>query len=553
MSPSKPKEGQRIAKLLARAGIASRREIERMIVEGRVALDGVTLDTPATILTSLSGVTVDGEPVAPAEAARLFRYHKPTGLLTAANDPAGRLTIYDRLPEGLPRLMPVGRLDLNTEGLLLLTTDGELKRQLELPATGVERSYRARAYGPITQDQLEELIEGIEIEGIRYGSIDANLERRTGTNTWIQMRLKEGKNREVRRVLEHFELKVSRLIRTSYGPFELGDLAPGAVEEIPQHELVAFRKALKTPGGLPQPKDEPRTAATAPPPRAAPSVSRRGAGRNISSAAPRDDGPRVYVRSSGRRDGAIATPSFAAAARSEPARPARPLRRDGPVRSDAPRGDTPRPARAPDKRAEPGRPEFNRERPPRRDDRDASPHPPRPDRAAPRSDARPERPRPGFRAEGGPERRSRTDRPAPYADDRPERPRREGPGHFGAKRNEAARPDRGPRPDRNAPRDARPERPTRPSGFNPNRETGRPERPGQNRGPRIETGRPDRAPQRRDAPPKVSGAAPWVDAPDRPKPAPGTPRGPRPPRPTQQRTRTGAPGVTPPKPPRGRK
>ncbi|HEX8447909.1 MAG TPA: pseudouridine synthase, partial [Sphingomonas sp.] len=176
---------------------------------------------------------------------RLFRYHKPAGLLTAERDPKGRPTIYDKLPTDLPRLVPVGRLDLNTEGLLLLTTDGGLKRQLELPATGVERTYRARVFGDISQAQLEELIHGIEIEGIRYGAIDANLERRTGRNGWVEMRLREGKNREVRRVLEHLGVQVSRLIRTSYGPFPLADLPPGYVDEIPQHELVAFRKTLK--------------------------------------------------------------------------------------------------------------------------------------------------------------------------------------------------------------------------------------------------------------------------------------------------------------------
>ncbi|ATE63498.1 pseudouridine synthase [Rhizorhabdus dicambivorans] len=239
------KEPQRIAKLLARAGIASRREIERMIVEGRVAIDGNAIDTPATLLTSLKGVTVDGKPVAAPEATRLFLFHKPKGLLTTERDPKGRPTIYDRLPAGLPRVMPIGRLDLNTEGLLLLTTDGEFKRQLELPATGVERVYRARAYGNVTQDQLESLIEGVEIDGVRYGSIDANMERRTGANVWIEMKLREGKNREVRRVLEYLGLEVSRLIRIAYGPFELGDLQPGEVGEILQHQLVAFRKTLK--------------------------------------------------------------------------------------------------------------------------------------------------------------------------------------------------------------------------------------------------------------------------------------------------------------------
>jgi 23S rRNA pseudouridine2605 synthase len=238
-------EPQRIAKLLARAGVASRREIERMIEARRIAIDGVAIETPATIITSLSGVTVDGQPVAAPTPARLFRYHKPAGLLTAERDPKQRPTIYDKLPPDLPRVVPVGRLDLNTEGLLLLTTDGGLKRQLELPSTGVERTYRARAYGQVSQEQLEDLIEGVEIDGIRYGSIDANLERRTGANVWVEMKLTEGKNREVRRVLEHLGLRVSRLIRTSYGPFALADLPVGAVEEVRQHDLIVFRKTLR--------------------------------------------------------------------------------------------------------------------------------------------------------------------------------------------------------------------------------------------------------------------------------------------------------------------
>lgn len=216
-----------------------------MIADGRVAIEGKLLDTPATVLKSLQGVTVDGKPVRAAEATRLFRFHKPAGLLTAERDPAGRPTIYDRLPPELPRVMPVGRLDLNTEGLLLLTTDGEFKRQLELPSTGVERVYRARVFGEVSQQALEELIHGIEIEGVRYGSIDANMERRTGRNGWVEMKLTEGKNREVRRVLEFLGLQVSRLIRTSYGPFPLADMPVGAVDEIRQHELVEFRKSLK--------------------------------------------------------------------------------------------------------------------------------------------------------------------------------------------------------------------------------------------------------------------------------------------------------------------
>jgi 23S rRNA pseudouridine2605 synthase len=236
---------QRIAKLLARAGVASRRDVERMIEEGRIALNGENVTTPATLLENLTGVTVDGRPVRPAAATRLFRFYKPQGTLTAAHDPKGRTTIYDRLPPGLPRLMPVGRLDFMTEGLLLLTNDGELKRQLELPKTGIVRRYRARAFGDVTQSQLEDLSEGVTIDGIRYASIDANLERRTGRNCWIEMALTEGKNREVRRVLAYLGLQVSRLIRTAYGPFDLVGLEPAHVDEVPRAELEAFRASMR--------------------------------------------------------------------------------------------------------------------------------------------------------------------------------------------------------------------------------------------------------------------------------------------------------------------
>ena len=235
---------QRIAKLLARAGVGSRRDVERMIEEGRIALNGQTIAQPAPLLSSLDGLTVDGNPVAKPVSTRLYRFHKPAGCLTAARDPKGRKTIYDLLPPGLPRLMPVGRLDYNTEGLLLLTNDGEFKRQLELPASGVERTYRARAFGDISQAQLEELALGITIDGIRYGKIDANLERRTGRNQWIELTLTEGKNREVRRVLEHLGLQVSRLIRTRYGQFTLEGLDMGAVEIVPRDALFQFRRRM---------------------------------------------------------------------------------------------------------------------------------------------------------------------------------------------------------------------------------------------------------------------------------------------------------------------
>ena len=249
MADKLPPEGDRIAKLLARAGVASRREVERMIAEGRVALEGKVLDTPAVKLANLKGVTVDGKPVAHAEPARLFAFHKPSGLITAERDPRGRPTIYtalrNALPLGAPRLMPVGRLDFTTEGLLLLTNDGELKRAMELPASGIPRTYRARAFGEVTQAMLDDLVEGVTIDGVRYGKIEADLERSSGRNRWIVLTLTEGKNREVRNVLEHLGLQVSRLLRTGYGPFQLADLPRGQAVEIRQVEVERFRKGLK--------------------------------------------------------------------------------------------------------------------------------------------------------------------------------------------------------------------------------------------------------------------------------------------------------------------
>lgn len=226
-----------------------------MITDKRITLDGKVVETPATFLTSLQGVSVDGKAVAAAEPTQLVAFHKPTGLITAERDMAGRPTIYaalkNALPKDAPRLMPIGRLDLNTEGLLLLTNDGGLKRRMELPSSGIPRTYRARAFGDVSQDQLESLIEGIEIDGMRYGSIDANLERggtgggAAGKNNWIELTITEGKNREVRRVLEHFGLKVNRLIRTAYGPFSLGDLPRGQATVIRKGDLSRFLSQLK--------------------------------------------------------------------------------------------------------------------------------------------------------------------------------------------------------------------------------------------------------------------------------------------------------------------
>ena len=220
-----------------------------MIADGRESIDGKVLTTPAVKLNNLNGVTVDGKAVAQAEAPRLFAFHKPSGLITAERDPKGRPTIYTALRNALPknagRVMPVGRLDFNTEGLLLLTNDGEMKRAMELPSSGIPRTYRARAHGGVTQAQLEELSEGITIDGVHYGPINANLERRTGANQWIELTITEGKNREVRRVLEHLGLKVNRLMRTSFGPVSLGDLPRGQVIEGRKHDIGKFRSAVK--------------------------------------------------------------------------------------------------------------------------------------------------------------------------------------------------------------------------------------------------------------------------------------------------------------------
>jgi 23S rRNA pseudouridine2605 synthase len=229
---------ERVAKRIARSGFCSRRDAERLVAAGRVAVDGQVLSSPAVTVTAANRVTIDGEPLPQVEPARLFRYHKPAGVLTAARDPEGRPTIYDRLPEELPRLMPIGRLDMSSEGLLLLTNDGELKRRLELPATGWLRRYRVRVHGQIDEDRLAALKDGLLLDGFQYGAIQARLDRVQGSNAWLTVALREGKNREIRRVLEHFGWPVNRLIRLSFGPFQLGGLAPGAIEEVPAKVLA---------------------------------------------------------------------------------------------------------------------------------------------------------------------------------------------------------------------------------------------------------------------------------------------------------------------------
>ncbi len=224
--------GDRIAKFLARAGIASRREVERMIAAGRITLNGKVLDTPAVKVSEADTITVDGKPVGAPEKLRVWRYYKPNGLVTSDSDEKGRDTIFDHLPEGLPRVMTVGRLDLNSEGLLLLTNDGELKRKLELPSTGWVRKYRVRVNGYPTEELFAPLRHGITVDGENFRPMAVTIDRQQGANAWLTVGITEGKNREIRRAMNEIGLSVSRLIRTSYGPFQLMTLDPGEVEEV---------------------------------------------------------------------------------------------------------------------------------------------------------------------------------------------------------------------------------------------------------------------------------------------------------------------------------
>ena len=512
--PSPTASTQRIAKLLARAGVASRREIERMIAEGRIALHGVAIDTPATLLASLAGVTVDGNPVAEAEPARLFLFHKPAGCLTTERDPAGRPTIYDRLPDGLPRLMPVGRLDFNTEGLLLMTTDGELKRLLELPATGVERAYRARAYGQVSQPQLEDLMEGVEIEGVRYGPIDANIERRTGANVWVEMILKEGKNREVRRVLEHLGLEVSRLIRTRYGPFVLGELTPGQIGEVRRHDVESFR-AEPTRKELPQPSRKSGVAVVEPPKDAVFRETATGSRVEPESRLKRARPAAAKNEPRRRADGSVAT--RATGERNDRARSFRETRGDGAEHAA-------RPTHA----ARPGAGGL-RTTGPRSDARSAdrsTSDRPRTDRAGPPARARTDSPRAtGVRPDGPRTDRPRADSPRVHRSEtdrpRPERARGNGPridragaGHTRTEGPRSERPRAGsPSAGRAGPRSDRP-RAERSGSENPRGTGGRSDRP------RVDSPRPGGP---HSSGPRPSGGG----RPSGSRGGPGKPRGPR--------------------------
>ena len=283
MSDTSTPQGDRIAKVLSRAGIASRREAERMIEAGLVTVNGKIINSPALNVTASDKITVEGKPVTAPEPARLWLYHKPTGLVTTDRDEKGRETIYDKMPDDMPRVMSIGRLDINSEGLLLLTNDGGIKRKLELPSTGWLRRYRVRVNGGPTDDSLEPLRRGIAADGENFQPMQVTLDRQQGANAWLTVGLREGKNREIRRALAEIDLSVNRLIRISYGPFQLGDLKQGAVEEV-------RRKLMRDQLGLDAEVEQPDTA------RSGADKQRKGTVKRT-----RKPGPRVQAKPPQRR------------------------------------------------------------------------------------------------------------------------------------------------------------------------------------------------------------------------------------------------------------
>ncbi|MGQ4275257.1 pseudouridine synthase [Terrihabitans sp. B22-R8] len=483
-------ENARIAKVIARAGLASRRDAELMVEEGRVAVNGRTITTPATNVGPGDRVTVDGQPLPARERTRLWLYHKPRGLVTTAKDPEGRRTVFEVLPRELPRVVSVGRLDLNTEGLLLLTNDGGLARVLSHPDTAWLRRYRVRAFGEVTPDVLEGLRKGVEIDGFSYGPIDAEIDRRTGDNVWLTLGLREGKNREVRRVLEHIGLVVNRLIRVSFGPFQLGDMAEGTVEEIRTRYLRDQLGSLADEAGCDFD---------------APVVDRT----QVKAKRPMRDEPREGVRQTNalttdRKGRRVLVQRIE---KEKPVRPSRPMG-DRPPRDDRGFGERRPDGRSPRRDNDAPRDHLSRE------DRSSAPRPPRPDR-----DSRPQR----RDDEGGQRRGGTGGRPG-----RPPQRERDGeaPRSFRPRETRAdnGRPSRGeggdrpPRRDGDAPRPFR-SRPDRPSagpaseGRRPPREHGdaRPSRrdDGAPRTPRNRDDRPDRSgPPREGRPPRRDGERP---------------------------------------------
>lgn len=352
-------QGDRIAKIIARSGRASRREAEKLIAEGRVTVNGAQIDSPALNVTPRDRITVDGQPLAAAEPPRLWLYHKPAGLVTTTRDEQGRDTIFDKLPEDLPRVMSVGRLDLNSEGLLLLTNDGEVKRKLELPSTGWLRKYRVRVNGKVTEEILEPLRKGITHEGVTYQPMIVSLDRQQGANAWLTVGLREGKNREIRRAMEAINLTVNRLIRTSYGPFQLGQLKPGEVEEVRRkivrdqlgldaEGMAAMEEETEKPAG-PRLRRKPRKSAFGGPGQPGRPKPAEDSGK---PARPRRGKP-ASAELSTRPDASDRPAKPGRPARGKPAGPGKPARA---ASGDRPRGDGPkrgpgtgpRPARKPD-------------------------------------------------------------------------------------------------------------------------------------------------------------------------------------------------------------
>jgi 23S rRNA pseudouridine2605 synthase len=282
---------ERIAKRLARAGLCSRRDAERWIAAGRVVVDGTLLDSPAVTVTDASRIVVDGKPLPVVEPPRLWRHNKERGTVTTARDPEGRKTVFAALPDDLPRVISVGRLDVDSEGLLLLTNDGALARHLELPATGWTRRYRVRVFGPLDEAAFARLKRGVEIDGVRYGPIEVNIDKASRTNSWLTVALKEGKNREIRRVMEHLGLSVSRLLRVAYGPFQLGDIPPGGVEEV-KTRVLKNQLGLDTGDETGRAKAKPKRTGTRPPPSKAPPKNATPEKAGSKGTGPKGTGPK---------------------------------------------------------------------------------------------------------------------------------------------------------------------------------------------------------------------------------------------------------------------
>jgi 23S rRNA pseudouridine2605 synthase len=560
-SRTSPEGGERLAKVIARSGLCSRRDAEAWIAAGRVGVNGRIVRTPAFNVTTRDAVTVDGNPLAERQGTRLWLYHKPAGLVVTEKDPEGRSTVFEALEaRGLPRVLSVGRLDINTEGLLLLTNDGGLKRVLELPSTGWMRRYRVRAHGSVTQAALDNLADGIEVDGVNYGPIEATLEREQGANVWLVMGLREGKNREIKNVLEALGLTVNRLIRVSYGPFQLGDLPPGEVEVIRARVLRdQLGKKLAEEAGVDFDSPLPETGASERQPVRSPRDRVRPAARGRDerpTARGRDERPTAGARfARDERPAPTRRIHFEDGESVEFERPA-PRGRDQDAgsrpsrdRADAPRGrpsragqDADRPQRPPrrdDRRTEDGRPD----RPPRRPRAEGADAGPRPFRGArPTGDARPAR---GPRKFDSAERPAGRGRPA-HDGDAPRRPRAEGAGAGprpprGPRPTGDARPARAPRKFENAERPAGRARPARDADAAPPRRSARPgagPAKGRPAGPRPTSGRPGaknlgaKNPGKPGARPSRPGSGPRPG--DKPRGGPGGKGGGRPARPPRK-------------------